>query len=130
MAQPRPSPAQPEISFPADQENPFQNPFCQSDVVFIVEGQKLHVHTIVLSLYSPVFRAMFSREFAEKEACEIELKEEVKCEAMVQFLKMMYPVHSHTPIASKLDKMCSLCMLIISIIIKNKISINNVSIEH
>ena len=43
-----------------DSDNPFHNPYCQSDVTLVVEDKKLHVHKSVLSLHSPVFGAMFT----------------------------------------------------------------------
>ena len=80
--------------FPADSKNPFKCPTCESDVVLVVEGEKLFVHKSVLSLHSPVFRTMFTADFAEKDAKEIKLPGK-KYDAMVQFLLQMYPLHSY-----------------------------------
>ena len=81
-------------NFPADSENPFTSPSCESDVVLVVEGKKLFVHKSVLSIHSPVFRTMFTADFAEKDAKEIKLPGK-KYDAMVQFLLQMYPLHSY-----------------------------------
>ena len=80
--------------FPADSENPFTSPSCESDVALVVEGKKLFVHKSVLSVHSPVFRTMFTEDFAEKDAKESKLSGK-KYDAMVQFLLQMYPLHSY-----------------------------------
>ena len=77
----------------SDSEDPFYLPHCESDVTLVVEDKKLHVHKAVLSLHSPVFGAMFTANFAEKDFKEIELPGK-KYDVMLQFLLMMYPVHS------------------------------------
>lgn len=51
----------------------FSQPWHFSDVVLIVEGIKFHVHKSTLSMWSPVFEKMFTSDFAEKDAKEIEL---------------------------------------------------------
>ncbi|KAK3745868.1 hypothetical protein QZH41_013210 [Actinostola sp. cb2023] len=51
----------------------FSSPWHFSDVVLIVEGQRLHVHKSTLSMSSPVFEAMFTSDFKEKTALEIPL---------------------------------------------------------
>ena len=73
--------------------DPFYLSHCDSDVTLVVEDKKLHVHKAVLSVHSPVFSAMFTADFAEKDAKEIPLHGK-KYDAMLQFLLMMYPVHS------------------------------------
>ena len=77
----------------SDSEDPFYLPHCESDVTLVVEDKKLHVHKAVLSLHSPVFGAMFTANFAEKDFKEIELPGK-KYDVMLQFLLMMYTVHS------------------------------------
>ncbi|XP_070188606.1 BTB and MATH domain-containing protein 38-like [Littorina saxatilis] len=79
--------------FPVDSENPFESSFNGSDVVLVVEGKKLYVDKKTLSLHSPVFEAMFDGHFREKDAEEIEIKD-TKYNAMVRFLRQMYPVKS------------------------------------
>ena len=44
----------------------FSEPWLFSDVVFVVEDKKFHVHRYVLAQWSPVFETMFSSEFKEK----------------------------------------------------------------
>ena len=84
----------------SDSEDPFYSPYCESDVTLVVEGKKLHVHKGVLSVYSPVFGAMFTADFAEKDAKEIELPGKTY-DAMLQFLLQMYPRHSYKAITGK-----------------------------
>ena len=64
----------------------FSKPWEDSDVVLVVEGKEFHVHRCILSLQSPVFKAMFKDSTQEK----IELKDD-KHEAMLLFLKLLYP---------------------------------------
>ena len=51
----------------------FTQPWKFSDVVLVVEGEKLHGHRAVLALCSPVFETMLTSEFQEKEKKEISL---------------------------------------------------------
>ena len=44
----------------------FSEAWLFSDVVFVVEDKKFHVHRYVLAQWSPVFETMFSSEFKEK----------------------------------------------------------------
>ena len=44
-----------------------------SDVTFVVQGQRVHGHRLVLSIVSDCFRAMFTNGFRESEAMEIEI---------------------------------------------------------
>ena len=92
----------------SDSEDPFYYPYCESDVTLVVEGKKLNVHKGVLSVYSPVFGAMFTADFAEKDAKEITLPGK-KYNAMLQFLLQMYPAHSFKPITGMYDAVLALC---------------------
>ncbi|XP_070206723.1 kelch repeat and BTB domain-containing protein 4-like [Littorina saxatilis] len=76
---------------------PFEEPNASSDLVLVVEGNRLHVHKTVLSLHSPVFERMFSSAFAEREAREVPLPGK-KYDSFVQFLREMYPVSSLEPL--------------------------------
>jgi len=49
----------------------FSAPWKFSDVALVVEGQKFHVHQVILSLWSRVFEKMFTSEFREKSENEI-----------------------------------------------------------
>ena len=91
----------------SDTDDPFYLPHCESDVTLVVEDKKLHVHKAVLSLHSPVFGAMFTADFAEKNAKEIELPGKTY-DAMLQFLLQMYPVHSFKPITGMYDAVLAL----------------------
>ena len=51
----------------------FSESWLFSDVVFVLEDQKFHVHRYVLAQWSPVFKVMFSPEFREKNLNEIPL---------------------------------------------------------
>ncbi|XP_062598492.1 uncharacterized protein LOC134259912 [Saccostrea cucullata] len=44
-----------------------------TDIAFVVEGRKMYTFKSILSIASPVFKAMFSSDFKEKSSKEIEL---------------------------------------------------------
>ena len=73
-------------------ENVFSEPWGDSDVVLVVEGKEFHVHRWMLSLQSPVFKAMFNGNFKDSAQEKIELKDD-KHEAMLLFLKLLYPAN-------------------------------------
>ena len=51
----------------------FTKPWDHSDITFIVKGQKVYANKTILSMSSPVIKAMFESDFKEKDAKEIEL---------------------------------------------------------
>ena len=67
----------------------FSRPWHFSDVVLSVDGTKFHVHKSTLSIWSPVFEKMFTSDFAEKDAKEIELPGKKTPEVEV-LLKIVY----------------------------------------
>ena len=71
-------------------ENVFASPWNDSDMVLVIEEQELHVHRLILTLLSPVFKAMLDGHF--KEASENKITLEGKnLKSMVLFLKVLYP---------------------------------------
>ena len=71
-------------------ENVFASPWNDSDMVLIVQDQELHVHRSILTLLSPVFKAMLDGHF--KEASEDKITLEGKdLTSMVLFFKVLYP---------------------------------------
>ena len=72
------------------EDNVFSEPWKDSDVVLVVEDKKFHVHRCILSLQSPVFKAMFSGNFKDSKQDKIELKDD-KYQAMLLFLQLLYP---------------------------------------
>ncbi|XP_020613289.1 BTB and MATH domain-containing protein 36-like [Orbicella faveolata] len=71
-------------------EPDFSEPWHLSDVVFVVEDKKFHVHKGTLSMWSPVFEKMFSPEFREKSASEIPLPGKNATE-IKEMLLVIYP---------------------------------------
>ena len=67
----------------------FSEPWKFSDVVLVVEGQKLHVHRSTLAIWSPVFDTMFTSDFKEKNSVEIPLPGK-KANEMKLLLQIMY----------------------------------------
>lgn len=70
-------------------ENPFAKPVRNSDVVLKVENYELHLHSAVLSLYSPVFQVMFGGNFKEGITKEVHLKEK-EADHVIEMCKYLY----------------------------------------
>ena len=69
----------------------FSKPWQNSDALLIVEGKELHVHTLILSIASPVFERMFNGSFKEAETKRVIL--EGKSYEMVEnMMRQIYPV--------------------------------------
>jgi hypothetical protein len=64
-----------------------------SDVTFIVQGQKVYGHKMVLSIVSDCFRAMFTSGFRESDSMEIEIPD---C-SYEAFLAVMEYIYTGTP---------------------------------
>lgn len=79
----------------------FSEPWKGSDIVLVVEDQKFHVHRLMLSMSSSMFEAMFSSDFKEKDASEIQLPGK-KANEMLHLLKQVYP-QERGPITSKIS---------------------------
>ena len=73
-----------------ESDNVFSQPWNDSDVVLIVEDEEFHVHRSILSLQSPVFKAMLNGNFKDAQQEKIELKDDDYA-AMIPFLKLLYP---------------------------------------
>ena len=68
----------------------FSEVWDESDVTLVVEGERFHVHRVLLSMHSPVFRAMFNSDFKEKDAVEITLHGK-KAKEVLDLLNQVYP---------------------------------------
>lgn len=75
-----------------EQESPsvFSKAWNDTDVVLVVEDEEFHVHRSILSLQSVMFKTMFNGLFKDATKERIELKDD-KAEAMLLFLKLLYP---------------------------------------
>ncbi|XP_068691856.1 BTB and MATH domain-containing protein 36-like [Montipora capricornis] len=67
----------------------FSEPWEDSDVILVVENETFHVHRLILSMNSPVFKAMFKSQFKEATANEIPLPEK-NASGVLDFLKIIY----------------------------------------
>lgn len=65
----------------------------------MVENEKFHVHRLILSMNSPVFKAMFKSAFKEVTNDEISLPEK-KANEVLDFLKQLY-IQERQEITSK-----------------------------
>ncbi|XP_078374957.1 BTB and MATH domain-containing protein 36-like isoform X1 [Oculina patagonica] len=67
----------------------FAEPWEDSDVILVVENEKFHVHRLILSMNSPMFKAMFKSEFKEATNNEIPLPDKNASE-ILDFIKQLY----------------------------------------
>ena len=67
----------------------FSEPWEDSDLILLVEDEKFHVHRLIMSMNSPVFKAMFKSQFKEATANEIPLPEK-KANEILDILKRVY----------------------------------------
>jgi len=51
----------------------FTEPWDLSDVSFLVEGRHIYANKIIMSMWSPVLKAMFGGAFRESDAAVVEL---------------------------------------------------------
>ena len=58
-------------------------------MILVVENEKFHAHRLILSMNSPVFKAMFKSEFKEAGSNEIPLPRK-KANEVLDFLKQLY----------------------------------------
>ena len=58
-------------------------------MILVVEDEKFHVHRLILSMNSPVFKAMFKSGFKEATTNEIPLPGK-KAVGVLDFLKKIY----------------------------------------
>ena len=70
----------------------FSEPWEDSDLTLVVEGERFHVHRLILSMNSPVFKAMFKSQFKEASSEEIPLPEK-KANEVLDLLKHVYSKH-------------------------------------
>ena len=81
---------QPQETEETDHEkHPFSEPWEDSDLILVVENEKFHVHRQILSIHSPVFKAMLNSQFKEATAKEIPLPGK-KVNEVLDFLKLFY----------------------------------------
>ena len=78
----------------------FSQPWKFSDVVLVVEEERLHVHRAVLSMASPVFEKMFTSECQEKGNNEIPLPGKSSTEVK-ELLLFIYPSTSEKQITKE-----------------------------
>ena len=74
---------------------PFDEEWHQSDAVLIVEEKQLHVHSIILSLASPVFDKMFNGDFKEAQNKQVSLRGK-SYQLVEHLLKLLYPNMAQT----------------------------------
>ena len=67
----------------------FSEPWEDSDLILIVEDEKFYVHRLLMSMNSPVFKAMFKSQFKEATSSEIPLPEK-KADEVLDFLNHIY----------------------------------------
>ena len=69
----------------------FKQEWTYSDIIFLVEKtKKVYANKIILSMWSPVFEAMFRNNFKEKTAKEIELPGK-EFKSVVEMMEVLHP---------------------------------------
>nr|VZI21492.1 unnamed protein product [Spirometra erinaceieuropaei] len=58
------------------EEYDFNYPFLFSDMVLVVQNERLHCHRAILSLYSPVFKTMFQSKFEETSKNQVSMPQD------------------------------------------------------
>ena len=67
----------------------FAEPWSGGDVTFVIEERKIYANKVILSMWSPVMKSMFTSDFKEKNASEIPLIGK----KFTHFQKLMKCVH-------------------------------------
>ena len=78
----------------------FSQPWKLSDLVLVVEEERLHVHKTILAFWSPVFEKMFTSEFQEMSKTEIPLPDK-KASEIKELLRQIYPSVGERAITEK-----------------------------
>ena len=68
----------------------FTKPWGYADITFLVEDKRIYANKMILSMWSPVFEAMFHDNFKEKNAREVELPGK-KFEDIMEMMKVLHP---------------------------------------
>lgn len=89
----------------------FAEPWEDSDVILVVENEQFHVHRLILSLSSPVFKAMFKSQFKEAAANEIPLPGKKPNEVLDFLIKVYGPHHSKTELQITMENVEHLLLL-------------------
>ena len=85
------------------EDNPFSQPWEDRDLTLVVEGQRFHVHRLILTLNSPVFKAMLTSNFKEATIGEITLPEK-NANEILGFVKQLH-VHKRVEITGKFHRL-------------------------
>lgn len=90
----------------------FATPWDDSDLVLVVEDKELHVHRWILTMQSPVFKAMLDGHFKEASKNRITLEENFK--SMLKFLETLYPPSMLGEVSAPLDESNRLTILVLA----------------
>ena len=83
-------------------KNVFATPWDDSDLVLVVEDKELHVHRWILTIQSPVFKAMLDGHFKEASQNRVTLEENF--ESILKFLESLYPPSMLGEVSAPLDE--------------------------
>ena len=81
-------------------ENTFTETWGQSDVSFTVEGGNVYGNKAILSMWSPVFNAMFSDGFKESDAAVVDLPRK-QYNHVLELVRVLHPPNK--PVDGKLS---------------------------
>ena len=71
----------------------FTESWTYSDITFVVDERKVFANKVVLTLWSPVFEAMFQHDFKEKGSAQIELPGK-SFDGMMELMRVLHPPNS------------------------------------
>jgi len=74
------------------QKGEWEEPWKNSDAVLSAEEKEIHVHSLVLSMASPVFERMLEGDFKESKTKRVEM-EGKKHKHVLILVKMLYSVY-------------------------------------
>ena len=73
-----------------DESIDFSKQWEYSDIIFLVEDKPVHANKMVISMWSPVFAAMFRSNFKEKDAQEVKLPDK-NYEDVLEMMAVLHP---------------------------------------
>lgn len=79
-----------DMSHDAKDPIDFTEPWPYSDITFVVDTRKVFANKTVLTLWSPVFEAMFQHDFKEKAATQIDLPEK-NFDGLMELMRVLHP---------------------------------------
>ena len=78
-----------------EQLNPFQDDVNYSDVIIVVEGRRLYLHSCILNKISSELKNMVLANLDEERMLRINVPDEIKLSVVINLLRFYYPMHNY-----------------------------------